>query len=81
MILPRLLAAAALLLTVVVPAAASAQDTSSPDPTELRAIESQVSQIRGLQAQSPVELRVLDQAALQQYLVQSFDRDYLPNER
>jgi len=81
MILPRLLAAAALLLAFVLPAAASAQDTSGPDPSELRAIESQVSQIRGLQPQSPVELRVLDQPALQQYLVQSFDRDYLPNER
>ncbi len=81
MILPRLLAAAALLLTFVVPGAAFAQDTSGPDPATLRAIESQVSQIRGLQPTTPVELRVLDDEALQQYLLQSFERDYLPSER
>ncbi len=63
------------------PAAAIAQDAptqSGPDPAALRAIEAQVSQIRGLPAQAEVSLRVLDEAGLQQYLLDAFERDYLP---
>ncbi len=66
------------------PAAAIAQDAptqSGPDPAALRAIEAQVSQIRGLPAQAEVSLRVLDEAGLQQYLLDAFERDYLPGER
>jgi len=73
-----------LLSLLLAPGAAIAQDTptsSGPDPAARRAIETQVSQIRGLPAQAEVNLRVLDQAGLQQYLLEAFERDYLPSER
>ena len=64
---------------------AGAQETSvaatAPDQSVLAAIESQVASIRGLQPLNEVNLQVLDQAALNQYLQESFDRDYLPHER
>jgi hypothetical protein len=47
----------------------------------LQRIEQQVQQLRGLSTKSQVPLRFLDQQGLSQYLVQNFDRDYLPNER
>jgi hypothetical protein len=75
-----LLCAALSSLLVAIPGPAAAQDASI-DPSALRAIEAQVSAIRGLPAQSEVNLRVLDQAGLQQYLTDTFERDYLPNER
>jgi hypothetical protein len=77
----RVLVCAALSsLLLVMPGPAAAQDASI-DPTALRTIEAQVSAIRGLPVQSEVNLRVLDQAGLQQYLTETFERDYLPNER
>src|SRR6185436_19267073 len=86
MSLLRVLAAGALsCVLLILPGAASAQETSlaanAPDPAALKAIESQVAQLRGLQPQADVPLRVLDQPALQQYLLEAFDRDYLPYER
>src|SRR5438270_13875542 len=54
---------------------------AAPDTSTLRAIEGQVSQIRGLQALSEPNLQVLDHAALHQYLADQLDRDYLPSER
>src|SRR5687767_6647206 len=64
---------------------ARAQETpvaaTAPDSAVLRAIESQVTTLRGLQPQADVTLRVFDQAGLNQYLRQAFDRDYLPHER
>ena len=86
-LLRLLLSVAVSLAFVVLPGQAAAQDApiaataNGPDPAALRAIEAQVSALRGLPAQAPVELRVLDQAGLQQYLTESFDRDYLPSER
>jgi hypothetical protein len=80
-LLPRLLAFLAALTTIVAPVGAHAQETTGPDPATLRAIEAQVSQLRGLQPLAPVELRVLDEASLQHYLVDTFNRDYLPSER
>src|SRR5205823_4650629 len=74
-------ASVALLLSLLAVAPAAGAQDSGPDPATLRAIESQVRQLRGLDAPNDVDLRVIDQAGLQQYLVQSFDRDYLPNER
>jgi hypothetical protein len=80
--LPRALRSAiALVLLLVLPGPVSAQETSGVDAATLRAIESQVSSIRGLQPLSEVELRVLDETGLQQYLLESFDRDYLSHER
>src|SRR5690242_11726868 len=82
-----LLSAVVALACVVLPGQVAAQDApiastaNGPDPAALRSIEAQVSALRGLPAQSPVDLRVLDQAGLQQYLTESFERDYLPNER
>ena len=64
-----LLSAVVSLAFVVLPGQAAAQDAplaataNGPDPASLRAIEAQVSALRGLPAQTPVDLRVLDQAA------------------
>src|SRR5438067_1396883 len=55
--------------------------TAAPDTSTLRAIEGQVSQIRGLPALSEPELQLLDHASLRNYLNDQFERDYLPNER
>jgi hypothetical protein len=54
---------------------------SSPDHAELGAIEDQVAGLRGLAPQREVPVKQLDQAALQQFLVNRFNADYLPNER
>jgi hypothetical protein len=67
-------------------AVASAQSTaavgaSGPDAATLRAIEGQVSTIRGLPALFEPDLHVLDHVALHQYLADEFERDYLPGER
>lgn len=72
--------------TLLVAAPASAQNapaigSAAPDLATLRAIEGQVSQIRGLQALSEPELRVLDHVSLHQYLADQFERDYLASER
>jgi hypothetical protein len=77
---------AILCATVVIVAPASAQSTPAiganvPDTSTLRAIEAQVSQIRGLQPVSEPDLTLLDHASLHNYLVDEFDRDYWPNER
>jgi hypothetical protein len=61
--------------------APSVTGTPGPDPALLQRIEQQVQQLRGLSAKQQVPLRFLDQQGLSQYLVQNFDRDYLPNER
>src|SRR5919197_5317395 len=55
--------------------------SAAPDLATLRAIEAEVSQIRGLQPLSEPELRVLDHVALDSYLRDQMDRDYLPSER
>jgi hypothetical protein len=60
---------------------APAIGTTGPDLAVLRAIEGQVSQIRGLPTQSEPDLRVLDHSTLYKYLIDMFDRDYLPSER
>jgi hypothetical protein len=62
-------------------AVASAQSTAGPDAATLRAIEGQVSTIRGLPALFEPDLRVLDHVSLHQYLADEFERDYLPGER
>jgi hypothetical protein len=54
---------------------------NAPDTSTLRAIEAQVSQIRGLQRLSEPDLTLLDHTALHTYLADEFDRDYWPNER
>ncbi len=60
------------------PAAVPAPSTASPT---LATIETQVATIRGLQPKSDVQLKFLDQDALRKYLVDNFNRDYLPTER
>ena len=84
----KLLSALLLCVTLASATVASAQtDTvpaigaNAPDPATLRAIETQVSQIRGLAAKYEPQLTVLDHVSLKKYLVDSFDRDYLPHER
>src|SRR5712692_5604470 len=71
---------------VLLAAPASAQSSpaigaAAPDTATLRAIEGQVSQIRGLQALTEPDLQLLDHASLNTYLASQFERDYLPNER
>jgi hypothetical protein len=69
---------AALLLCILAPRV-SAQP--APDTVALRAIEDQVADIRGLQPLSAPDLRLLDHTSLHSYLVDEFDRNYLPSER
>src|SRR5258708_15300324 len=77
---------AALSALLLLAAPASAQSTAAigsaaPDTSTLRAIEGQVSQIRGLQPLTEPDLQLLDHASLNAYLANQFERDYLPNER
>src|SRR6266851_6739512 len=72
------------LLLLAAPASAQtspAIGAAAPDTATLRAIEGQVSQIRGLQALTEPNLQLLDHASLNAYLASQFERDYLPNER
>jgi hypothetical protein len=55
--------------------------TAGPDRVLLQRIEEQVTRLRGLQPKSDVPLKFLDEAALKQYFMNNFERDYLPNER
>jgi hypothetical protein len=52
-----------------------------PDTALLQRIETEVSGLRGLQARTRVPFRFLDPAALQRFLVDRFNQDYLPSER
>jgi hypothetical protein len=89
--LPRKLISALSICATLVAAsvtAVSAQSTTTPaigantlDTSTLRAIEAQVSRIRGLQPLFEPDLTLLDHVSLHQYLVDEFDRDYWPNER
>src|SRR6195256_6157985 len=54
---------------------------SVPDRLLLQQIEDQVATLRGLLPKGQVQLRFLDQAALQKYFVDRFNQDYLPSER
>jgi hypothetical protein len=72
------------LLLLAAPASAQSNQAigaAAPDTATLRAIEGQVSQIRGLQALTEPELKLLDHASLNAYLADQFERDYLPSER
>src|SRR5438067_762303 len=65
-------------------AAAVPLPTVAANPSDsllLQQIEDQVALLRGLPPKSQVPLRFLDQSALQQYFVDRFNQDYLPNER
>jgi hypothetical protein len=69
----------------------SAAPTSVPLPTVaavlgpnralLQQIEDEVAGLRGLQPKNEVRLQFLDQAALQRYFLDRFERDYLASER
>ena len=72
--------AAVLAATLLLAPAAQAQSATA-DVSGLRQIESQVSQIRGLQPMYEPDLRLLDAAGIDQFLVDEFDSDYLPVER
>ena len=79
----------AVLCAALLATPASAQSTtapaigaaSGPDTGALRAIETQVAQIRGLQPLAEPDLRVLDRVSLNTYLADQFQQDYLPSER
>ena len=79
-----LLSAIGAMLLLAAPASAQSNPAigaAAPDTSTLRAIEGQVSQIRGLQALTEPELKLLDHSSLTAYLADQFERDYLPNER
>src|SRR5712691_5250801 len=79
-----LLNAIGAMLLLAAPASAQSNPAigaAAPDTSTLRAIEGQVSQIRGLQALTEPELKLLDHASLTAYLADQFERDYLPSER
>lgn len=59
----------------------TAQTADAPDTSTLRAIESQVASIRGLKPLSDPDLKLLDHTSLNTYLVDQFNRNYLPAER
>src|SRR5579884_34366 len=64
------------------PAAAAAAATPSPEErATLVAIETKVEQIRGLAPLADVPLSFLDRDGLRQFLAQSFEKDYPPEER
>lgn len=64
------------------PAVPAPTVTLSSSNTELlQRIETDVATLRGLQPKSSVPVRLLDQAALQQFFVDRFNQDYLPSER
>src|ERR1700682_5896210 len=72
------------LLLLAAPASAQSSPAigaAAPDTATLRAIEGQVSQIRGLQPLTEPNLQLLDHASLNAYLADQFERDYLPSER
>jgi hypothetical protein len=54
---------------------------SVPDRLLLQQIEDQVATLRGLPPKGQIQLRFLDQAALQKYFVDRFNQDYLPGEQ
>lgn len=72
---------ASLLAASVAVVNAQAAPAIGPETSTLRAIEAQVSQIRGLPRLTETDLTLLDHVALHKYLVDEFDRDYWPNER
>lgn len=61
--------------------AGAQEGPSGPDPELLRGIQDQASQLRRLAPLADVDVSVLDQAGLRQYLIDTFERDYLPSER
>ncbi|MGI9148716.1 MAG: hypothetical protein ACR2IK_19570 [Chloroflexota bacterium] len=63
------------------PAAATGAANSVLDTRALRSIETQVEQIRGLSQLADTDVQLLDAASMHNYLVDQFDRDYLPSER
>jgi len=77
-LLPSLLGALALLLLA---STATAQPAANPDPSTLRAIEGQVSQLRGLKPTAEPDLNLLDHTSLNTYLSEQFEQNYLPSER
>ncbi len=70
---------ATVLAACLLTSSASAQ--AMPDTASLRAIESQVAQIRGLKPLADPELRLLDHTSLNTYLTDQFEANYLPVER
>jgi hypothetical protein len=70
----------AALAFVLLASAVSAQ-SSGPDAARLRAIEAQVSRIRGLAPLAEPPLQLLDHTTLSAYLTDEFNKNYLPNER
>ena len=63
------------------PAAVPTLAVGGPDRILLQQIEDDVAGLRGLQPKRDVTLRFLDQQALQGFLVNRFNNDYLPSER
>ena len=61
--------------------ASGTPSTGGPDGAVLQRIQQQVSQLRGLTPKVDVPLRFMNTEELKRYLVQNFDRDYLPKER
>src|SRR5919108_3866491 len=85
----RALALGALLLASLAAGPARAQDAPDsaaapsvgPDSAVLASIEDQVVAIRQLDKLADVDLRFLDHDSLHSYLLETFERDYLPEER
>jgi hypothetical protein len=77
----RRLAAAACALSLATISAQSAPAIAGPDTSVLRSIESQVTQIRGLEPLAAPTVQLLDHQSLHSYLVDQFEHNYLPSER
>lgn len=61
--------------------APAADPSGGPDRALLSRIEEQVQQLRGLRKKADVPLNLLDRVALRKYFTDSFERDYLPQDR
>lgn len=72
--------ACALTLTTTV-SAQSVPAVATPDVTALRSIEDQVARIRGLEPLAAPAVQLLDHQSLRSFLVDQFERNYLPSER
>jgi hypothetical protein len=60
---------------------AAEEPTAVPDQAAYQRVEQEVSRLRGLQAGREVELQFMSPDQLRQYLLDAFEREYLPDER
>jgi hypothetical protein len=63
------------------PAASTLAPTPASIDAQLQGVEKQVAGLRGLNPLTPVTIKLVDPASMHQYLLDSFNADYLPSDR